>query len=1537
MKKSLYLFMGILLICGIYQACVPDVELPGSIYGVVADKATGEPIKSAGVELSPGGLKTITGSEGQFEFTELDPGKYTLLITKTGYLDGVSSTIEVKAGQQAKGDVQMEQIPPALKVVDENNADLLELHFGDAEADIARSFNIYNDGAEKLSWEIVKTAVWIDSISKTSGDVSPNGKQPIVVTIDRNKLEEGENKTTLQITSSNGSKSLTVIAVNNRKAVSLNTLECTDVKGTTAVFNAELLCEGNPKYTERGFVYSTTQQPTVDNTIAKLTVPVDEKLQYSAQAVDLAANTTYYVRAYAVSVLGTFYSTNQVSFVVQTSAPTVVTDSIKDLNIENGTAIFNGKVTYVGDPAYTERGFVYGTVPNPTIDDTKKVVSGTGEGAFSANITGLEEGNTYYVRAYAQNVKGVAYGKDVVVNCVATMPEVSTNEVTNISIKNGTATFVGDVKSYGDLTCEERGFVYALTNNPTIDDTKLTVSGAELGVFRKNVSGLEEGKTYYVRAYVTNKKGTVYGNEVSCNLTANMPEVKTLAVTNKDIANGVATFNGTIVSLGDLGYTEKGFAYGIAHNPTIDNNKVTSSGEGTGDFFATASELEEGKTYYIRAYVTNSKGTVYGEEVAMDYTAGMPEVKTLEVTNKNIGAGTATFNGSISSLGDLGYTERGFAYGIVHNPTVGDNKVEAEGSGIGEFSATATQLEEGKTYYIRAYVTNSKGTVYGEEVEMDYTAGMPEVKTLEVTNKNIGAGTATFKGSILSLGDLGYTERGFVYATVHNPTIGDTKAIAEGSGTGEFSSTATQLEEGKVYYIRAYATNSKSTVYGEEIEMDYTAVMPVVKTVSIVSKNIAEGVATFKGNVVSLGDLACTERGFVYSTTNTPTIDNNKVTASGTGTGTFTATASQLQEGKTYYIRAFVTNKKGTVYGEELTMDYTAGMPEVKTLEVTNKNIGAGTATFKGSILSLGDLGYTERGFVYATVHNPTIGDTKAIAEGSGTGEFSSTATQLEEGKVYYIRAYATNSKSTVYGEEIEMDYTAVMPVVKTVSIVSKNIAEGVATFKGNVVSLGDLACTERGFVYSTTNTPTIDNNKVTASGTGIGTFTATASHLQEGKTYYIRAFVTNKKGTVYGEELTMDYTAGMPEVKTLEVTNKNIGAGTATFKGSILSLGDLGYTERGFAYATVHNPTIGDNKLTASGSGTGEFSANATQLEEGKVYYIRAYVTNSKGTVYGEEVSVDFNGVMPIVSTQSVTGKIIAQGVATLNGTIESKGDPAYTQRGFVYGVAHNPTKDDATVVNVSGTNTGTYTYNLNNLEMGSVYYVRAFATSSKGTAYGSEVTLDFNAVMPEIKTGKVECLTETTALFNGTITSNGDPAYTKCGFVYGTMSLPTLDNGASHVEAKMSGIGAIQVVGVNLVVNTTYYVRSYATSQGGTIYGASVKFVAEDPRYTVLSDAGLVVYKKELGNATWNSAMQMCEELTEAGYSDWYLPSISELAILDANRNKIGGMVSYERYWSSTSYSSSEAWCQQISINPSQAHWPKTNANRVRCVRKR
>ena len=119
MKRILF-FLSVLFAVVLWQSCEKEV-LPGSIYGVVTDKATGEPIKSAGVELNPGGLKTVTGSEGQFEFVDLTPGKYNLIITKTGYVDFASSTIEVKEGQTAKSDVQIEKLPPSLRVVDDNN------------------------------------------------------------------------------------------------------------------------------------------------------------------------------------------------------------------------------------------------------------------------------------------------------------------------------------------------------------------------------------------------------------------------------------------------------------------------------------------------------------------------------------------------------------------------------------------------------------------------------------------------------------------------------------------------------------------------------------------------------------------------------------------------------------------------------------------------------------------------------------------------------------------------------------------------------------------------------------------------------------------------------------------------------------------------------------------------------------------------------------------------------------------------------------------------------------------------------------------------------------------------------------------------------------------------------------------------------------------------------------------------------------------------------------------------------------------------
>ena len=90
--------------------------------------------------------------------------------------------------------------------------------------------------------------------------------------------------------------------------------------------------------------------------------------------------------------------------------PIVITDHVTDIKLNAGSAVFNGQITFLGNPIYSEKGFVYATHSDPTINDTWKIVSGREDGAFQALVSGLKLGTTYYIRAYAKNNVGVAYG-----------------------------------------------------------------------------------------------------------------------------------------------------------------------------------------------------------------------------------------------------------------------------------------------------------------------------------------------------------------------------------------------------------------------------------------------------------------------------------------------------------------------------------------------------------------------------------------------------------------------------------------------------------------------------------------------------------------------------------------------------------------------------------------------------------------------------------------------------------------------------------------------------------------------------------------------------------------------------------------------------------------------------------------------------------------------------------------------------------------------------------------------------------------------
>ncbi|MGJ7031021.1 M64 family metallopeptidase [Niabella hirudinis] len=343
---------------------------------------------------------------------------------------------------------------------------------------------------------------------------------------------------------------------------------------------------------------------------------------------------------------------------------------------------------------------------------------------------------------------------------------------------------------------------------------------------------------------------------ISCKKTDDRKIIKILPVLTTNVVNvsiTTATLGGNITDAGTPAYTERGICYATTEKPTTANNKHVVVGSGTGNFSVIVTGLTENTTYYVRAYAVNSDGTVYGEQVSFKTNAFvLPSLVTNAAAD--ITTSSATVGGNIANAGVPAYTERGVCYGTAENPTTADNKDIVAGSGTGNFSVIVTGLTENKIYYVRAYAVNSAGTVYGEQVSFKTNPFVPPVLTTEAVS-NISFRTATFGGNITNAGTPAYTERGVCYSTSPNPTIGNNKKTVAGNGMGVFNIGVTGLTENTVYYVRAYATNSTGTVYGEQVSFK-TEILDFhlngdVNRLSYVGENAV--------NLVILGDGFVTE------------------------------------------------------------------------------------------------------------------------------------------------------------------------------------------------------------------------------------------------------------------------------------------------------------------------------------------------------------------------------------------------------------------------------------------------------------------------------------------------------------------------------------------------------------------------------------------------------------------------------------------------------------------------------------------------------
>lgn len=473
-----------------------------------------------------------------------------------------------------------------------------------------------------------------------------------------------------------------------------------------------------------------------------------------------------------------------------------------------------------------------------------------------------------------------------------------------------------------------------------------------------------------------------------------------------------------------------------------------------------------------------------GKEPQEVSPAALPTVVTGSASG--ISTDKASVSGKIEAIGSSPVTQHGHCWLIGSGtPTITDTKT-AKGNGDAGllFTSELPGLSPNTTYSVRAYAVNSAGTSYGTIISFKtdsppVTTVKPAVETTEVTD--IATTNAVGKGRILNDGTPVLTEYGLCWAIGDGlPTISNTKIIATNrDANGRFFATMSPLVAGTQYSVRAYATNSNGTEYGEKRTFNTgslpVATLPTVELTDVT--DIQQTTAVGKGRIVANGSSDVTEYGICWKVGNVnPTIsDSKKTTSNRDANGNFSGTIDNLTANTLYSVRAFATNASGTGYGQtkQITSASAVACTVTPTVSTTTaSNITQTTAVVGGKIDNEGGgtCQVSEYGHIWTVSTNadPTVpvngGKTTKTAAISSGGTFSSDVTGLTAGTTYKVRAYAKNQTNVVvYGAVINVTASQVRSIKITnnssLPITRIDVVEGGNTrqlsLPGGQVSLG--------------------------------------------------------------------------------------------------------------------------------------------------------------------------------------------------------------------------------------------------------------------------------------------------------------------------------------------------------------------------------------------------------------------------------------------------------------------------------------------------
>lgn len=587
----------------------------------------------------------------------------------------------------------------------------------------------------------------------------------------------------------------------------------------------------------------------------------------------------------------------------------------------------------------------------------------------------------------------------------------------------------------------------------------------------------------------------------------------------------------------------------------------------------------------------------------------------------------------------------------------------------GDYSAISIDPLDDQTFWFTTEYIGSGGA-RKSKIASFKLANDPLVTTLAATA--ITSSTATLNGSVNpnGLSTTYYFQYG---TTISYGTNTTTVSAGSGSSTIAVLASITSLIPGTTYHFRLVATNSDGTANGSDLLLT-----PGAATVSTTAaSSIAMNSATSGGSVTLEGGSTVTARGVCWNTSINPVVTGSHTT-DGAGLGSFTSSITGLTANTTYHVRAYATNANGTFYGEDLTFNTLCG---IFTLPFTESFTNAVIPNCWSQLDNQGNGQVWQFGVITGYTPLPAL-----------TGNYA------------YLN-------SDAYGTGNSQNADLITPTLDLSGYATVNLAykHYFRFYTGSSAKV----------YYSTNNGST---------WTLLSTYTATSSPNPTAISQAVNAVAgssavrfkwnyTGAYGYYWGiDDVNVTGTILLPTVTTTAASA--IAATTSTSGGNVTAAGSSTVTARGVCWATTANP-IATGSHTTDGSGTGVFTSAITGLNSATLYHVRAYATNTSGTSYGSDLQFTTLASLPVISTTTPTS--ITTTTASSGGNVSGMGGATVTARGVCWATTLNPTIAGSHTTDGSGL--GVFTSAITSLIPNTLYHVRAFATNSNGTAYGSDL----------------------------------------------------------------------------------------------------------------------------------------------------------------------------------------------------------------------